>query len=135
MKKRLIRCSVGWGVTNNGIHNIQVFYCKNGFGYHYELFICMNCGEIFIVDFENPYFCNKTIQEISYEQNCPICRSELSKSLQVYPATFRTEDGNIGHFIPERITENESVIKEFYEIEKINNPFCKEQPKGLCNEN
>ena len=116
MKKRLIRCSVGWGVTNSGVHNIQVFYCNNGFGYHNELFICMNCSEIFVVDFENPTSHNKLIQEIAQKLKCPKCSCNLSESLQPYPSTFRTKDGEIGHFLPKQVSETENAIIEFFEI-------------------
>ena len=76
----------------------------------------MNCGEIFVADFENPNFHGKLIQEITHGQKCPRCSYDLSKSLQAYPGTFRTENGDVGHFVPERIPATESEIVEFYEI-------------------
>ena len=117
MKKRFVRCCVGWGVTDKGIHNVKVFYSCNGFGYRIDLFMCMNCGEIFVVDFGNPHFHDKSIQEITQGLKCPTCSCELAKCIQAYPAIFRTKNGDIGHFIPEQIPSLENEVVEFYEID------------------
>jgi rRNA maturation protein Nop10 len=117
MKKRQVRCYRGWAEAA-GRCNIEVFYALSD-GYRIELFTCTECGEIFVVDFENPDFHGRTILDIAMAKVCPRCGGKLNETLKPYPGTFRTEDGMTGHFTPSPIipSPSESTVREFFEIE------------------
>ena len=64
MKPRLVRCYRGFA-SLPGKANIEVFYTVPDFGYSNKLFTCIECGELFIIDFENPNFAGKTAEQIA----------------------------------------------------------------------
>lgn len=117
MKQRLVRCYRGFA-SLPGKFNIEVFYVVPEM-YLINLFTCIECGELFAIDFENPAFAAKTAEQIAGEIACPRCRNLLRETIQPYPKNFRTEDGLIGHFEPDRIIppDSESIVKEILEIE------------------
>jgi hypothetical protein len=117
MKLRKVRSYRGFASTH-GKFNIEVVYTLSDFGYCNKLFTCMECGEIFVIDFENPKFAGKTAQDIAGETVCPKCGIPLRDTIRPYPENFLTEDGQEGHFKPERIIppDSESLVKEFWEI-------------------
>jgi hypothetical protein len=98
--------------------NIEVFYTVPEM-YLIKLFTCIECGELFVIDFENPSFGGKTAEQIAGDGACPKCGKMLQKTIRAYPETFRAADGQIGHFKPERIIppDSESVLKEIFELE------------------
>jgi hypothetical protein len=87
--------------------------------YLIKLFSCIECGEIFVIDFENPKFAGKTAGQIAGDTECPKCGKPLRETIQPYPENFRTNDGRIGHFEPDRIIppDAESLVKEFWEVD------------------
>jgi predicted RNA-binding Zn-ribbon protein involved in translation (DUF1610 family) len=86
--------------------------------YLIKLFTCIECGKLFVIDFENPAFSGKTAKQIAANTVCPNCGESLAGSICAYPENFRADDGRIGHFEPDRIIppDSESLVKEFAEI-------------------
>lgn len=101
-----------------GKANIEVLYTVPDFGYNNKLFTCIECGELFVIDFENPVFSGKTAEQIAANTQCPKCGKSLAETIRAYPESFRAEDGRVGHFEPDRIVppDSESLVKEFLEI-------------------
>lgn len=118
MKPRLIRCYRGFASVN-GRFNIEVFYIVPDFGYSKKLFTCIHCGELFMIDLENPRFEGKTSEQIIGINVCPKCGHQLKDTIRPYPEHFRTEDGQIGSFEPNLIIppDSESLVKEVFEID------------------
>jgi rubredoxin len=117
MKKIKVRCYKGFAAAE-GKFNIEVYYTVPDMGYFRKLFTCINCGEIFVIDKENPKFAGKTAREIAADAICPKCNKRLPETIRPYPENFRTESGQEGHFEPERIIppDSESLVKEFWEV-------------------
>lgn len=117
MKPRQVRCYRGFASVP-GRFNIEVLYTVPDFGYWSRLFTCIECGEIFVIDFENPSFAGKTAEQIAGDAVCPKCGKSLRETIRPYPEHFRTDDGQVGHFEPERIIppDSESLVKEVLEI-------------------
>ena len=116
MKPRLVRCYRGFA-SLPGRANIEVFYTLPEM-YLIKLFTCIECGELFVMDFENPSFAGKTAEQIAANAQCPKCGKRLGETIRAYPESFRADDGRVGHFEPERIIppDSESLVKEFLEI-------------------
>jgi hypothetical protein len=117
MNKRLVRCYLGYGSTDRR-SNVEVFYVVPEM-YSKVLFTCLECGEVFVVDLENPAFADRDIAKVVKGLCCPSCNADLSKSISSYPQNFRTFDGEIGSFDPRTIIppDSESLVREFFEIE------------------
>ena len=117
MNMHKTRCYRGYASVP-GRWNIEVFYTVPDFGYWANLVTCIECGEIFVIDFANPAFKGKTIQVIAGSADCPRCRKPLCENLRSYPESFRTDDGRLGHFdiTAEPLPESESFVREFLEI-------------------
>lgn len=117
MKPRLVRCYRGFA-SLPGRFNIEVFYTVPDMGYWNKLFTCIECGELFVIDFENPNFAGKTAEQIAGNVACPKCRKPLRETIRPYPEHFHADDGRVGNFEPERIIppDSESLVKEFLEI-------------------
>jgi len=116
MKMRQVRCYRGFA-SLGARWNIPVFYVLPEM-YRIELFICTQCGEIYVVDFENPKHHGRSIEFISGSSCCQKCGQSLGEILRSYPETFRTDDGQIGHFEASRIIppDSESLVKDFLEL-------------------
>lgn len=84
MKKRLVRCFRGFA-SAFGRFNIEVFYTVSDFGYSSKLFTCIECGEIFVMDAENPECSGKSVAQIVGNVACPKCKQALQESLMPYP--------------------------------------------------
>jgi hypothetical protein len=116
MKPSLTRCFRGFASVP-GRWNIEVFYTMPDI-YFAKLCTCVQCGESYVIDFENPRIAGKTVQQIAGDALCPRCGSPLRDTIQPYPETFRTEDGRLGSFDPGRTIppDSESLVKEFLEL-------------------
>jgi hypothetical protein len=116
MKRRLVRCYRGFG-SLPGRANIEVVYTIPEM-YLIKLFTCVECGEVFVIDFENPALAGKTAEQISGNTLCPKCNTSLAESIRPYPEDFRADDGRVGHFEPDRIIppDSESLVREFWEL-------------------
>jgi DNA-directed RNA polymerase subunit RPC12/RpoP len=116
MKIKKTRCWKGYAYLN-GINNIEVYYIAVSFGYGHTLYTCKKCGEVFVIDFENPRFHNLSINEIVKDIKCPNCNLELINNILKYPETFVYKN-ELGHFVSSvSQTHGNSEIIEFYEIE------------------
>jgi len=118
MKPRLVKGFRGFASVP-GMFNIEVFYTVPDFGYWNKLFTCIECGEVFVIDFANPAFAGKTAEQIAGSAACPRCRKPLGETIRTYPENFRADEGRIGHFEPERIIppDAEAMVKEILELE------------------
>ena len=117
MKPRLVRCYRGFASLPDKA-NIEVFYTVPEM-YLIKLFTCIECGELFVIDFENPSFAGKTAEQLAANVLCPKCGKRLGESIRDYPKSFRADDGRIGHFEPERMIppDSESVVRAIFELE------------------
>ena len=117
MKRLSIRCYKGFAALPAKF-NIEVFYTIPDMGYSRKLFTCINCGEIFVIDFENPRLARKSPEQIAKDSSCPKCGKLLNETIRPYPQNFLTDDGEIGQFKPDHIIppDSESLVKEFWEI-------------------
>jgi hypothetical protein len=113
MKQKLVRCYRGFG-TVPGKWNVEVFYTMCSL----KLFTCIECGEIFIIDFENPRFAGMKAEQIAGDAKCSKCERLLRETIRPYPESFRTDEGLVGHFDPmsEIPLDSESLVKEFIQI-------------------
>ncbi len=115
MKRRKVRCYIG-RATLGPVRNIAVYYTMSE-GYNIQLFMCSHCGEVFVVDWENPLFEGKDAKSIAGNSACPTCGKALKVTIIKYPETFRYRDSE-GHFVPPHLIppDEESVVKEFYDV-------------------
>lgn len=116
MKKRHVRCYVRYfqwdGVTE------KVYYLVEE-GWKQSLNICIKCGELFFIDWENPKTSGLTIQQIANKKVCPSCTEGLASTLRSYPDTFVTKKGELSHFEPpcEIPSDDNSIVIELWEIQ------------------
>ncbi|HLP20899.1 MAG TPA: hypothetical protein VK174_11390 [Chitinophagales bacterium] len=116
MKKRKMRVYSTF-VEAHGKYNNEIF-CPVQDGYKLLLAICTNCGELFVIDMENPLTCNLTVRDIAKHSLCPQCNSPLFATLERYPETFVTKDNQVGHYVTQSYipTDDETKIIEAWEI-------------------
>jgi DNA-directed RNA polymerase subunit RPC12/RpoP len=83
-----------------------------------SLATCIECGELFVIDFENPKFDNLNLIEIVGNTFCPKCNSKLKDTIKEYPKHIKLVNGEIGSFVSNQFipNDNETIIAEFYEI-------------------
>ena len=86
MKARKVRCYRGYASVP-GRWNIEVF-CTVPDMYLIKLFTWIQCGEIFVIDFENPSFRGKTAEEIAGDAVCPKCGKPLNRLYGLTRNTF-----------------------------------------------
>lgn len=118
MQKKKIRCSIRYEYIASGVYNFKVFLpIKSGWSNN-SLFTCKNCGELFVVDWENPETKNLSVQEIAGSTLCPSCNVNLSKQLASYPNTIRISEYLFGSLNDNIIIseDEDSEIIEFYEL-------------------
>lgn len=117
MKRRKIRCYRGYGQAG-GVYNIPVWFVVSE-TYAMALYSCINCGEIFFVNLEDPRYERRDVIDAVGEQACPQCGASLAEMLRPYPYTFRAPNGKLGTMDPGRLIppESESVILELYDLE------------------
>lgn len=116
MKRRHVRCYRGFA-SLPGKANIEVFYTLPEM-YLIKLFTCIECGELFVIDYENPAFAEKTPEQIAANTICPKCGGLLSVTIRAYPKSFHSDDDRIGSFEPSHTIppDSESFVKEFWEL-------------------
>ena len=117
MNKRKVRCTIAYAEAG-GIYNHKVYWTwSEGFSAN-VLVSCTYCGEIFVINQDNPATAGLTINEIAGNQLCPNCGEKLEETIKEYPETFRTKGGMLGSCIhPNRIPpDDETMILEFWEI-------------------
>ena len=118
MNKRSIRCYITLAQVAPTLYNYPV-YCMiyEGF-YSYSLVTCISCGEIFVIDWENPATKGLSIQQVASVNKCPACGSLLKDTIKRYPESIKLPNGQVGTFKPDNYLppDNETIIKDLYEI-------------------
>jgi len=117
MQRKKIRCFIKYVNVAPGIYNYKVYLpIKSGWNNH-SLATCINCGELFIIDWENPETENLNLKQIAGSKRCPSCNVVLDTHLANYPATIRISKNLFGTFREDSVSnEEDSEIVEFYEI-------------------
>jgi hypothetical protein len=119
MKRKRIRCYERFIDPIAGVYNIKIFdVVYEGFS-NCKLYICRSCGELFVIDWDNPQTKHRSYPEMCGILECPACRNLLSVTLFPYPENIRLHSGrivrrNLANGIP---PDNETIIRDFYEIE------------------
>jgi hypothetical protein len=68
----------------DGISNIPAHVICAG-NYDLRSYCCKNCGEIYVVDFENPDRQNVPVKELAKNKYCKTCGVSLEESIVKYP--------------------------------------------------
>jgi hypothetical protein len=121
MQKKKIRCLIKYENVALGVYNYKVFLpLKDGWSNN-SLVTCTNCGELFVIDWENPETENLSVKQIAGSTLCPTCNVVLSLYLADYPATIRISENQFVSFNDEAISNQEegSEIVEFYELRPL----------------
>jgi hypothetical protein len=118
MKKKKIRCLIKYENVVPGLYNYKIFLPLNSGWSSNSLVTCTNCGELFVIDWENPETKNLSIKQIAASTFCPSCNVVLSKQLASYPKTIRISENLFGSFNDNVISiqDEESEFVEFYEL-------------------
>jgi len=117
MRQRRVNCFVFFVNANNPFHN-EVYLPNAGGWAALELAICISCGELFVIDRDNPALSNLTLKDISRGNICPNCQSPLESTLRPYPSNFLIKPGKIDTFtMPTFISDDqETKIIEVWEL-------------------
>lgn len=116
--RKKIRCIVRYENVVEGIYNYAIFLpLKSGWSNN-SLYTCTNCGELFVIDWENPETENLNAKQIAGSTLCPTCNLTLSLHLVSYPETIRISENLFGSLAnyPVSNEDEESEIIEFYEL-------------------
>lgn len=118
MTKKSIRCYKAFANVSPNVYNYEVYYLAPDGWSKNELYSCLECGELFFVDWENPDLIGQSILDLVENISCPTCRTELLKSIADYPEHIKLANGIIGHFSPSSLIppDNESLILDIYQI-------------------
>ena len=118
MNKKKIRCYEVYVQVANNIYNYPVYLVVYEGWSHFSLATCNNCGELFVIDWENPATKGLSIIDISSTINCPKCKISLKETIRDYPKTIKLPNGLMGSYIPDTMItpDTESFIMEFYEL-------------------
>jgi hypothetical protein len=118
MKRIKVRCYKALANVYPGVFNHPVYYLTYEGWANYSLSTCINCGELFAIDWENPKTKGLNIHEIAGHDPCPKCKVLLSSSIRDYPNTIKLPDGKIGSYIPDNYIppDHESLIIEVFEL-------------------
>lgn len=116
MNKIKVRCVKGFGIIGSR-YNVEVIKPLAGFGYSKKLYCCDGCGELFVLDLNNPDL--KGIKGLPKNLigSCPKCDNPLEGHLLPYPEnvfisdTIETMDVSTISFDLES-----SSVEEFLEI-------------------
>lgn len=118
MKKRSIRCYKEYANVYPNVYNHLVYFPSREGWSSFSFVSCMNCGEIFVIDWENPITKGMSILEIAGSCPCPTCGLQLKDTIKDYPKNIKLPNGKIGSFKPSNITssDEESLVLDFFEI-------------------
>ncbi|WP_222166589.1 hypothetical protein [Edaphocola aurantiacus] len=118
MQKKKIRCLIKYENVALDVDNYKVLLpLKSGWSNN-SLVTCTNCGELFVIDWENPETEKLSLKQIAGSTLCPSCNVVLSMHLANYPATIKISENQFGSFDDESIPNEDegSEIVEFYEL-------------------
>lgn len=94
MNKRAVRLYKTC-VDTTAEYNAEIFFLMQD-GYAMQLFQCGRCGELFILDLEDPATPGKPYRQHLQGKDCPACGAALEESAYCYPRHYRTRSGAIG---------------------------------------
>jgi len=116
--KRKIRCYITLACVAPNIYNYPVYALFHEGWSNFSLVTCSSCGELFVIDWENPKTKGLTIRAIAASNNCPSCNSPLRDTLQDYPQTIKLPNGQSGSFTPDKSIppNSEILVVEFFEL-------------------
>ena len=122
MRKKTIRCYKAFANVYSGVYNFPVYYIIYKGWSNFSLATCVNCGELFVINWENPKTKGLSINAIADSVCCPTCNSLLSETLRNYPQTIKLPTGKLGTFTPNNIipTDEESLTLDFFELQPSN---------------
>lgn len=118
MKKRSIRCYKVYANVYQGVYNYLIYIPLQDGWSSFSFVTCMSCGEIFVIDWDNPITERMSISEIAGNQLCPICKLTLRDTLKKFPEYIRLANGQIGTYNVSKFfsSDNESHVIDFFEI-------------------
>ncbi len=118
MKKINIRCYKTLANVYPGVYNYPVYYLSYEGWANFSFVTCIECGELFVIDWENPKTKGLGIDEIAGSTLCPTCNSYLKDTVKPYPQNIKLPNGKVGKYIPDNYIppEDESIILEVLEI-------------------
>lgn len=121
MKKKKIRCKKVYECVRANLYNYEIIIPDRIGWTHPILVTCRNCGELFVIDWENPATHNLNIFDIAGTQSCPTCNSNLGETIASYPQTIRISGGVFGSFtnLLKYGNAGGNDIIEFYELRPI----------------
>lgn len=112
---RLVRCYRSFGRTRDHF-NIEVWFVFQD-GYGVQLHSCLKCGQVHVVDFENPKWGDARLNLLA-SLKCHGCRQVFGDGLAPYPERFLAPDGTIGWCDPRSgiAPHSEGVLLAFPEL-------------------
>jgi len=118
VNKKKIRCYKAFAYVAPNIYNFPVYFLTYEGWSNFSFAICINCGELFVVDWENPATKGLSLNEIAFSSICPTCNNSLKDTIRDYPKTIRLPEGELKSYIPETNIppDSESLIMEFFEL-------------------
>jgi len=118
MKKKKIRCFKVFAHVYAGVYNHLVYLPTREGWSGFTFATCINCGEIFVIDLENPVTNGLSISQIAGSMECPTCKLPLQTTVRKYPEFIKLPNGVVGSFKLSESTsiDGESSVVEFYEI-------------------
>jgi hypothetical protein len=118
MTKRKVRCYKAFAHVAPKIYNYPVYYLTYGGWSNRSLSTCINCGELFVIDWENPETSGLNIKQIAASNKCPTCGLPLENTIQDYPKTIKLSNGQLGSFSSKNFipSNDESLVRDFFEL-------------------
>lgn len=118
MKKVSVRCNKEYVNVFSGVYNHPVFFPLRGGWSSFSIVTCINCSELFVIDWENPATEGLTTADIAGNKNCPTCEASLKLTLRKYPEFILLPQGKVGSFNPKDFisSNDESQFCDFFEL-------------------
>ncbi len=118
MEKIKVRCYKAFANVHPGVWNYPIYYFTYDGWSNKTFTTCIQCGELFVIDSENPETERKSAFDIAYSKDCPTCKSALKDTLRNYPEEIRLPDGKLGSFKPDQLIppDSESIILDVYQL-------------------
>lgn len=117
MNKIQVRCVRGFGMVGFQ-HNIEVLRPLTGFGYSKRLYCCTRCGELFVLDLDNPALKGSRNLPKNIAGKCPQCQVLLKDHLCSYPENVFLS-GHVNEMDASTISYdyNSSTVQELWLID------------------
>ena len=96
MEKTKVRVAIDY-VEVNGVFNNEIYIMTGGEWTNLCMVTCINCGDLFVFNMQNPKYAEFSIKKVVDGVKCPNCNIQLNESIEKYPQTFRTTNGILAH--------------------------------------